>query len=488
MNNYDLRSLPLLAKTAYAIMCFERYVSAKYPDRNLRPVAEKMWHIVDGSANTDTAAYQFSEIIPEMLFEEASFEESGFRYLTKKQYAFYCRVLDKQDPRLNTLMNAVFSIAMQYAYTEVKPGSPETLPYLREVIEILEADDIAVPDPALLEQYAFAEINPVSFRTFNWNGEYVNPAGLSVLGITAGASTIEEASATVVTANGCEWVIEQEEDGVIITLCRNRSHLSDLVIPASLNGQPVTELDDNAFVFTPESGCQYVETLTVPDSVVRIGDNFFRECRRLRSVKMSANVQEIGNRAFAGTARLTHLTVGDSCRTIGSGFCADAAGIQEISLGAGIETIGDYACYGCPSMTAFRCDAEIIKLGYGSFWVNKWADTIVSDPHSETLFMGKDNCVLYRYCHKFPPARIFFDSSLRYVYDFAFGGDAWNCGNGVTDIYLPGAERIGVNAFRKVPNATVHLSGFLMYSNFGDSWKESVAALCKPANVVFDLP
>ncbi len=80
------------------------------------------------------------------------------------------------------------------------------------------------------------------------------------------------------------------------------------------------------------------------------------------------------------------------------------------------------------------------------------------------------------------------DESIRYVYDFAFGGDAWNSGDGIREIYFPGAEIIGVNAFKKVPHATVHLSAARMAASYGEDYEYTLALLCEPAKIVFDLP
>ena len=49
-----------------------------------------------------------------------------------------------------------------------------------------------------------------------------------------------------------------------------------------------------------------------------------------------------------------------------------------------------------------------------------------------------------------------------YGFDHAFGGDVWNSGSGITDIYFPGADTVGMQSFKKVPYATVHFSASRM--------------------------
>ena len=51
--------------------------------------------------------------------------------------------------------------------------------------------------------------------------------------------------------------------------------------------------------------------------------------------------------------------------------------------------------------------------------------------------------------------RLYFDDTIRYVFDHPFGVDVWNSGSGITDIYFPGADTVGLQSFKKVPYATV---------------------------------
>ena len=94
----------------------------------------------------------------------------------------------------------------------------------------------------------------------------------------------------------------------------------------------------------------------------------------------------------------------------------------------------------------------------------------------------------YRYAKHDPPMRLYFDDTIRYVFDHAFGGDEWNSGSGITDIYFPGADTVGLQSFKKVPYATVHFSASRMEASYGPDYAYTIASLCVPAKVVFDLP
>ena len=293
---------------------------------------------------------------------------------------------------------------------------------------------------------------------------------------------------SVVEANGCEWDITEQWDNCLIDRCVNKNSLKEVTVPSEFNGKPVVAISDNAFSNDPVSLCRVIETLIMPDTIRHIGSFFFKSCIYLRHIKMPAGLESLGNEAFRGASGLETLAIGDNCVSIGTLFCADAISLRTASIGAGIRTIGDYAFYNTPAMVGFRCNGELRSLGHGSFWMNKWADSQLFRPGAEILRFGRNNSLLYRYVKQDPPMRLYFDDTIRYVFDHAFGGDAWNSGSGITDIYLPGADTVGLQSFKKVPYATVHFSASRMKVSYGPDYEYTIASLCVPAKVVFDLP
>ena len=180
MDAINLGNHTLLARTAYVIMCFERYVISVYPNTDFTSVAAMMWQIVDGSDYLDEAAYRFSEIIPESLFEFSDYKSSGFDYLVQEQYDHFISVLNDTDQVLNMIMLSVYDIAMSYCYTTVEPGAPITLPYLQKVIDVMETNNIELPDLNLLSEYTVT--NPQSERKGDkWMGDNIDRKTLSIL-------------------------------------------------------------------------------------------------------------------------------------------------------------------------------------------------------------------------------------------------------------------------------------------------------------------
>ena len=153
MKKDDFYNISVLGRVAYAIMCFERYVTSKYPNTDFRAAAEMMWSIVDGSNYLDESSYRYIEIVPECLFEADSYNNSDFEYLTEAEYDNFTSMLNSNDKNLNTLMQSIYDSAMSYAYRVPEPGAPKNIPILKEIDTILSRNGIDLPDKSVLSKY-----------------------------------------------------------------------------------------------------------------------------------------------------------------------------------------------------------------------------------------------------------------------------------------------------------------------------------------------
>lgn len=101
---------------------------------------------------------------------------------------------------------------------------------------------------------------------------------------------------------------------------------TEIVIPATYNGSPVTRILSSVFqksttlksIVLPDtlvsigdsafSGCSSLESVNIPNGVTAIGDWTFQNCSSLTSIVIPKGVTRLGMRAFYGCENLTVIT------------------------------------------------------------------------------------------------------------------------------------------------------------------------------------
>lgn len=142
---------------------------------------------------------------------------------------------------------------------------------------------------------------------------------------------------------------------------------NDIVIPAEYNGKPVTEIASGAFFY-----CGFT-TLTVPDSIVRVGSGAFEGCNNLRYNDYAGGVY-LGN-AFnpylifvkANNPSSATYKVHDFSRIIYDRAFKDCSNLQELDLSGRITYIGEYAFRGCGSLDNVVLPSSLKEIGEGAF-------------------------------------------------------------------------------------------------------------------------
>ena len=111
-----------------------------------------------------------------------------------------------------------------------------------------------------------------------------------------------------------------------------------VTIPAMISGLPVASIGDSAFAFVDWSGsgsnCQYIVSVTIPDSVTSIGSSAFYHCSSLTNVTLGTNVTTVGEAAFSSCSNLTSVTIPASVTSIWQGSYWEGVFYQCSSLTA----------------------------------------------------------------------------------------------------------------------------------------------------------
>ena len=120
-----------------------------------------------------------------------------------------------------------------------------------------------------------------------------------------GGSTPQGPQGSLVTTN-LEYKTNSDMQSYAITGIGTATGV-DIVIPASINGIPVTAIAENAFM-----DCSGMKSITIPDSVTSIGDRAFYDCTSLESVIIGNSVETIDSHAFYDCTRLESVYYSDT--------------------------------------------------------------------------------------------------------------------------------------------------------------------------------
>ena len=87
-----------------------------------------------------------------------------------------------------------------------------------------------------------------------------------------------------------------------------------LVIPDTIDGNPVTSIREYAFI-----DCENLTYIAIPEGVTSIGEYAFNVCLSLTSITIPKGVTSIGYGAFGNCSSLTTITIPEGVPSIESG-------------------------------------------------------------------------------------------------------------------------------------------------------------------------
>ena len=123
---------------------------------------------------------------------------------------------------------------------------------------------------------------------------------------------------------------------------RGCTSLQSVTIPNS-----VTRIGEDAF-----EGCTSLTSVTIPDSVTEIAFGAFTECTSLTSVTIPDSVTSIGGYAFEGCTSLTSVTIPDSVTQMGWHAFEGCTSLTSVTIPNSVTSIREYAFNGCTSLTS----------------------------------------------------------------------------------------------------------------------------------------
>ena len=169
-----------------------------------------------------------------------------------------------------------------------------------------------------------------------------------------------QARADTETVNGVEWTYTVSHG--VATVSRANPATGELTIPALLGGCPVVAIKKSAF--NGQSEFNYV---TIPDSVLDIGDRAFFRCDNLMGVIMGSGVMRIGDSAFSGCGLLGDVTIPDNVTSIGASAFSHCGIGGDLTIPGGVANIGDSAFSDCAYLQHVALGDGVTNIGMRPF-------------------------------------------------------------------------------------------------------------------------
>ncbi len=214
---------------------------------------------------------------------------------------------------------------------------------------------------------------------------------------------------------------------------------SDVVIPTTIKGLPVTTIVNRAFYN------KQLTSVTIPDSVTTIGDGAFRG-NQLTSVTIGNSVTTIGASAFRSN-QLTSVTIPNSVTTIGNHAFRDNQ-LTSIEIPDSVTTIGASA-FDNNQLTSVTIPDSVTTIGNYAFAYNQL--TSVTIPNSVTTIGAsafRDNQL----------TSVTIGNSVTTIGDWAFYS------NQLTSVVIPNSvTTIGEGAFESNKLTTVTIGSGIQY-------------------------
>ena len=184
-------------------------------------------------------------------------------------------------------------------------------------------------------------------------------------------------------------------------------------------GSQLTTVGGGAF-----QGCSRLTSITIPDSVMSIGNSAFSGCTNLTSVTFAEGSQLtiVGGSAFQGCSRLTSITIPDSVMSIGNSAFSGCTGLTSVTIPPSVTSIGNSAFDDCANLRNIIIDNDkAITYNDNSFSTsNNWL----------TIFPATNLSVIFK----------------KYVGNYAFSSSSAN--TRLTSVTIAeGVTFIGTRAF-----------------------------------------
>ena len=169
---------------------------------------------------------------------------------------------------------------------------------------------------------------------------------------------------------------------------------TEVVVPAELDGYPVTAIGEMAFYYSSYSAEKLLK-VTLPDSVTAIEESAFRGQTELKEFKIPSGVTYLGESVFYGCESLTALAIPEGITVIPAYLCYECTALRSVTLPSGVTNIGERAFASC-SLKSITLPEGLVQIEKFAFYENELTEVTFPSTLTtlgESAFSSNDNMV-----------------------------------------------------------------------------------------------
>lgn len=161
---------------------------------------------------------------------------------------------------------------------------------------------------------------------------------------------------------GCELLEEVEIPSSVVSIGASAFSNCTAITKISADNFQVESIGENAF-----NGCTSLTTITLPESLTSLGELAFNGCSKLETITNSSKIQAIEKATFLNCSKLSSFTINNEVKSVGEESFKGCTSLSSLTMGENVEVIGANAFMNCSSLSSFTIPASVTSIGTTPF-------------------------------------------------------------------------------------------------------------------------